>query len=82
VLNGSPVSIQIYVEDTDKAFNTAVAAGATVGMPVEDMFWGDRWGSLTDPFGHRWAIATRKKELNDDEIKRASGDFFSQMQNA
>jgi PhnB protein len=56
-LNGSPVPIQIYVEDADRAFDTAVATGATVTMPVEDMFWGDRWGSLTDPFGHRWAIA-------------------------
>ena len=81
-LSGSPVSIQIYVEDTDKVFNTAVAAGATVSMPVEDMFWGDRWGSITDPFGHRWAIATRKKELNDDEMQRAAGEFFSRMQNA
>jgi hypothetical protein len=51
-------------------------------MPVEDMFWGDRWGSLTDPFGHHWAIATRQKELTDDEMKRAAGEFFTQMQNA
>jgi PhnB protein len=81
-LNGSPVSVQIYVEDCDKAFNTAVAAGATVSMPVEDMFWGDRWGSITDPFGHHWSIATRQKEMNDEEIKQAAGEFFSRMQNA
>jgi len=81
-LNGSPVSIQIYVEDTDKVFNTAVAAGASVSMPVEDMFWGDRWGSVTDPFGHHWAIATRKKEMTDDEMKAAAGEFFSKMQTA
>src|SRR5262245_43776361 len=57
--NGSsPVTIHLYVEDADAAFTRAVEAGATVTMPLADMFWGDRYGKLVDPFGHHWSIAT------------------------
>jgi len=81
-LNGTPVSVQIYVEDADKAFRQAVEAGATVKCAIDDMFWGDRYGSIVDPFGHSWDIATRVKDLTDAEIKRASEEFFSKMQRA
>lgn len=71
-LSGSPVSLHVYVEDVDAAFERAVAAGATVVMPVADMFWGDRYGALRDPFGHQWSIATHLREMSDDEIRAAA----------
>ena len=77
-LAGSPVSLHLYVADVDAAFERAIAAGATVVMPVADMFWGDRYGVLRDPFGHQWSIATHVREMTDDEIRaaadRAAGD--------
>ena len=60
-LKGSPVVIHLYVADVDAAVAKAVAAGAKVTMPVADMFWGDRYGQLEDPFGHRWSVATDRK---------------------
>lgn len=60
-------------------FRQAVAAGATVVMPVADMFWGDRAGSLKDPFGYSWMIATRTRNLTNDEIKKGAEAFFAQM---
>ena len=57
-LGGSPVTIHLIVPDVDAAFDRAVAAGATAGMPVAEMFWGDRYGVLEDPFGHLWSLAT------------------------
>ncbi len=53
-IGGSPVTLHLYVQDVDQAFDRAVSAGATVKMPLTDMFWGDRYGKLTDPFGHEW----------------------------
>lgn len=70
-LKGTPVTIHLYVEDVDGFFDGAVAAGANVKMPVDDMFWGDRYGVLEDPFGHRWSIATHKREVGPDEIHQA-----------
>ncbi|HEY6132925.1 MAG TPA: VOC family protein [Rubrivivax sp.] len=67
-LNGSPVTIHLYVTDVDAAVARAVAAGAKVTMPVADMFWGDRYGQLEDPFGHRWSVATHTRDLSFDEI--------------
>ncbi|WP_373503234.1 VOC family protein [Aestuariivirga sp.] len=67
-LGGTPVVMHMTVPDVDKAFATAVAAGATVVMPVADMFWGDRYGQVEDPFGHRWSLATTVKQLSPDEI--------------
>lgn len=72
-LGGTPVSLHIYVEDADALFNQAKAAGATVLRPVEDQFYGDRCGSLSDPFGHLWHIATHKEDLSPEELgKRAA----------
>ena len=71
-IGATPVTIHMYVEDVDAAFGKAVAAGAQVRMPVADMFWGDRYGILTDPFGHSWSLATHKEDLSPEEIgKRA-----------
>jgi PhnB protein len=69
-LGQTPSSLHLYVEDADAVFQRALNAGATVRMPIEDMFWGDRYGTITDPFGHEWAIATRKEEVSDEEMRR------------
>jgi PhnB protein len=68
-IGGSSVSLMLYVPDCDAVFNQAVAAGATPTMPVADQFYGDRCGRVEDPFGHKWMIATHKKELSPEEIK-------------
>ena len=71
-IGGTAVTIHMYVEDVDAAFDKAVAAGAQVRMPLADMFWGDRYGVLADPFGHAWSMATHKEDLTPEEIgKRA-----------
>jgi PhnB protein len=67
-LKGSPVTIHLYVEDADATAARAVKAGATLRMPVEDMFWGDRYGVLEDPFGHHWSVATHVRDLSDAQI--------------
>ena len=67
-LGGTSSGVFLYVEDVDAAFEQAVDAGATVTMPLEDMFWGDRFGSVTDPFGHHWSLATHKEDLTEEEI--------------
>jgi uncharacterized glyoxalase superfamily protein PhnB len=71
-LGGTPVTIHLGVPDVDAFVERAVAAGATVTMPVEDAFWGDRYGVIEDPFGHSWSIATPIKQLSVDEIKAAA----------
>src|SRR5208283_771975 len=63
------VSLHLYVEDADKTFAAAEAAGAVVTMPLEDQFWGDRYGKLKDPFGHSWSIATHIKDMSPEEMK-------------
>jgi PhnB protein len=78
-IGGSPVSMYVYVEDVDAVFNQAVSAGATVLNPVMDMFYGDRWGYIKDPFGHLWSIATHKKDLTPDELKKAAEIAFAEM---
>lgn len=78
-LGSSPVSLFIYVPDTDAAFKQAVAAGGTVIMPVADMFWGDRAGWIKDPFGYTWTLATHKQDLTDEKIKKGAKAFFAQM---
>ena len=70
-LKGSPVTIHMYVENVDATVERAVAAGAKVTMPVSDVFWGDRYGKLEDPFGHHWSIATHVRDLSADEIRDA-----------
>jgi uncharacterized glyoxalase superfamily protein PhnB len=75
-LKGSPVTIHMYVEDVDAAVAQAVAAGATVTMPVADMFWGDRYGQVEDPFGHRWSVATHKRDVTPAEMQEAMSKMF------
>lgn len=75
----SPISLYVYVEDVDAAFAQAVAAGGVATMPVADLFWGDRVGQIRDPFGYSWMIATHKKDLNSDEIRKGAEAFFAQM---
>jgi uncharacterized glyoxalase superfamily protein PhnB len=67
-LGGSPASIFLYVRNVDAAFAKAKAAGATVASPVQDMFWGDRYGRLRDPFGYEWQIATHKEDLTPKQL--------------
>ena len=74
------MALHIYVEDVDKAFDRAVKAGAHVEMPVMDQFWGDRFGSLKDPFGHKWSIATHTRDLSHEEMKRGMEDAMAKMQ--
>lgn len=74
---GAPVSIHLYVTDADAVFARAQKAGATVLMPIADMFWGDRYGQLKDPFGHRWSVATHRRDLTDEEIHQAMQRSFS-----
>jgi len=81
-LGGTTVSLYLYVPDVDNAFTQAVTAGATVLMPVADMFWGDRMGKVADPFGHEWTVATHKEDLTAEEIKQRGKAFFSQMAGA
>ena len=70
-LKGSPVTLHIFVKDADAFAERAVAAGAKVTMPIADMFWGDRYGQLQDPFGHNWSVATHVRDLTPAEIKKA-----------
>jgi PhnB protein len=69
-LGGSPVGIMLYVESVDALFRQAIAAGATEKSPVTDQFYGDRSGTLTDPFGHVWTIATHKEDVPMEEIQK------------
>jgi PhnB protein len=71
-LKGSPVTIHLAVEDVDAVVERAAAAGATIAMPVQDMFWGDRYGVLQDPFGHNWSVATHVRDLSPEEIQQAA----------
>jgi len=78
-IGGSPAGLHIYVEDVDSSFDRAVKAGANVEMPVADMFWGDRYGKLRDPFGHKWSIGTHKADLSSEEIERAQEEFMAKL---
>jgi len=78
-LGGTPVSLYLYVEDADTAFQRATLAGATVTMPIADMFWGDRFGQFVDPFGHKWSVATRKEELSQQEVQTRGEAFFAEI---
>lgn len=66
---GTPVGLLIYTDDVDSAFKQAIAAGGTQTMAVEDQFWGDRMGSLTDPFGHKWSIATHVEDIPPEQFE-------------
>ena len=71
--------LYLYVEDVDSVFKRAVSAGCRVDMPVETMFWGDRYGKLTDPYGHHWGIATHVEDVAPEEMKRRSNEFTAKM---
>jgi PhnB protein len=73
------VTLHMYVKDADKTFADAVAAGAKVIMPLEDQFWGDRYGTVEDPFGHRWSIATHIKDMSPEEMKGAMDEAIAKM---
>jgi PhnB protein len=77
-LGGAGVSLLLYVEDVDAVVERARAAGATVLMPVQDQFYGDRSGKLADPFGHHWHVSTHKEDLTPDEVDRRSKAFLAQ----
>jgi uncharacterized glyoxalase superfamily protein PhnB len=77
-LGGSPLNIHRYVEDVDATIKRAEAAGAKVTMPPEDQFWGDRYGKLTDPYGHEWAFATHIKDVTPEEMQKAAEEMFAQ----
>jgi PhnB protein len=79
-LGGTGTTIHIYVKDADAAFKKALAAGAKVRMPLSDMFWGDRYGVVTDPYGHEWSIATHKEDLTPQEIQKRCMEFMKNMQ--
>ncbi len=78
-VGGSSVSLYVYVKDVDRVFNQAVSEGAMVLDPVRDQFYGDRSGYLRDPFGHLWSLATHKKDLSPDELRKAGEAFFEEM---
>jgi PhnB protein len=78
-LGGSPVSMFLYVENVDSVFDRAVKAGAKADMPPQDMFWGDRFGKLTDPFGHQWALATHIEDVAPAEMDKRAQAFMAQM---
>ena len=78
-LGGASASIFMYVEDVDEMVQQAVDAGATVTSPIEDMFWGDRFGSIADPFGHTWSIATHKEDLSPEEIEARGREAMASM---
>lgn len=76
-VGGTTVTLHRFVEDADAAINRAREAGATVIMEPADMFWGDRYGTITDPFGHQWSFSTRQKNLTPEEIDKAAKAFFA-----
>ncbi len=78
-IGGTAVTLHLYVEDADKIFNQAVEAGAKVTIPIIDAFWGDRSGTVLDPFGHSWTIATRKIDLSPEALRKAGEEFFASM---
>ena len=79
---GATSSMMVYVEDVDAAYARATAAGATAERPPEDQFWGDRMGSLIDPFGHSWSLATHVEDVAEDEMQRRMEAFSKQAEPA
>jgi len=77
-LGGTPITLHQYVTDVDASIRRAHAAGAAVKAPAEDMFWGDRYGVVEDPFGHSWSLATHVKDLTPEEMARGAQQAFAQ----
>jgi PhnB protein len=78
-LGGTAVNIFLYVKDVDEVFNRAIGAGAKVAMPLSDMFWGDRYGKVTDPFGHSWSLATHKEDVLPEELRKRTKAAMAKM---
>ena len=78
-LGGTSMGVFLYVDDVDAFVQRAVDAGATLTMPVEDMFWGDRYGKVTDPFGHEWQIATHTEDLTPEEMSERAKEAMASM---
>ena len=78
-LGGSPVVLNVLVEDVDALWNRAVAAGAKVTMPLANQFWGDRYGQIADPFGHSWALLSHVEDVAPEEMERRANAIFAEM---
>jgi uncharacterized glyoxalase superfamily protein PhnB len=78
-IGGTAVTLHLYVEDSDKIFKQAVEAGAVITMPIMNAFWGDRFGTILDPYGHSWAIATHKIDMNPEGLRKAGEEFFTHL---
>jgi PhnB protein len=78
-LGGCTGALNIYVANVDQVFKQAIAAGGKEAMPVADQFWGDRYGTFVDPFGHSWGVATHKEDLTAQEMQKRMQDFFNSM---
>ena len=78
-LKGTPVAFALYVEDSDAAFKRAVGTGATVLLPIADQFYGDRSGTVQDPFGHKWTLSTHKEDLSPQELNSRMADACAKM---
>jgi PhnB protein len=76
---GSGVTLHMYLEDVDAAFQKAVSAGAEVKMPLMDQFWGDRYGIVADPFGHKWSLATHIRDVSQEDMAQAQAKAMSEM---
>jgi len=76
------ISLFLYVENADETFHRALAGGSKVEMPLENQFWGDRYGIITDPFGHRWGIATHVEDVTPEEMGRRAAAFFAKAASA
>jgi len=77
-LKGASVTIHLYVEDADGVFAQAINSGAKVRMPLENTFWGDRYGVVEDPFGHLWSVATHIRDISPGDIQAAADKMFAQ----
>ena len=78
-VGGISTAIHLYVENADSIYNQAVQAGAKPTMPMMDAFWGDRIGTIEDPFGHSWSISTHQKDMSSEEIRKAAEEFMSKQ---
>jgi len=76
-LNGTSIALNLWTDDAEALFAQGVKAGAKVVMPLSDMFWGDRYGRLTDPFGHEWAIAQHVRDVPPEEMAKAAAEMFA-----
>jgi PhnB protein len=76
-IGDSGMGLHIYLDNVDAAFDRAVKAGASVEMPVMDQFWGDRYGKLKDPFGHKWSMATHVRDMSQDEMEKGMDEAFA-----